>query len=236
MTPTIRATLSRAGILLLTLGPGAVQAQQTLYDNLTVGAIPAFGDAIGPRYDSGMDRVGQQFLTTSEARLSSVSVHLQRVGMPNGTVAFELWDGEDAPSNLLATIGTFDISSVATTAMHFVTFDNLATQLAADSSYFVVVNAEGTDIESFDDTLRFGLTGRIDAEESEGTFGAARVLDSLEGEPWVTIADALGCHPSGACPNYLRMSVEAVPVPEPSTFALCAVGLVVVALRRRHRR
>jgi hypothetical protein len=67
-----------------------------------------------------------------------------------------------------------------------------------------------TTIDSAEKSFRWGLLGQKTDEQAEGTNGAARVIEEAAPEiPWTPLTETIGCHPSGACPNYLRMKVEA---------------------------
>ena len=78
------------------------------------------------------------------------------------------------------------------------------------------------DIRFNNDTYYCGLLGRVDDRQDEGTNGASLVRGSATaGSTWTPLTDLAGCHPSGACGDYLRMTVQAVP--ERSSLSLRAI-------------
>ena len=226
----ISPLLVAASLLFLT---SQSTAQVTLYDNTLVDPPFQFADIIGVAFTEGSEKIAQQFKTAgSPLQLSEVSIQLQRLGSPTGSVNVELWEGVDAPTSHLGTIGSFDLTSLSDSP-EFVTFDGLTNDLASDTSYFVLLNNDDAVISGLANTYRFGLLGQIDDEQSDGTNGAIRVMGA--NPDWLPLRDLQACDPSGACPNYLRMSVTAVP--EPVSSLLLLSGIVMLAgLNRRNSR
>ena len=209
-----KITPSTLALFVYLVAPQISSAQTALYDNLDF-ALPPSGESIGPRFVDNSELTAQQFWTTHAHRVSSVGVHVQRVGSPTGEVSVEIWNdnGGDTPGSHVETIGSFDVASIST-ASEVVHFPDLNLDLLPESPYYVVLNNSGTSINSAQDSYRTGMLGLNEDDQAHGTNGAAFVAGSapteFEGE-WIPVRDprSLGCHPQFGCPNYLRMSVEA---------------------------
>ena len=189
-----------------------IDAESSLYDNISVEPFPyQFDDVIGLKFDDRTEPLAQQFRTGDNNNLNSVTLNIQRIGSPTGEVAVEIWEGSEAnvPATRLATVGSFDVAAISSTRPETITLDALVTGLDRNSSYYVVLNNQATDITS-SNTYRFGMLGRVDDEQAEGTNGAEHMLaSSTAGATWRPLGELLGgCHPiEGTCANYLRMSV-----------------------------
>lgn len=205
---------------------GSSNAGLILYDNTSI----PFGEIIiGPRFGPGEDaRIAQPFLSNGATKVSSVSIGLQRLGLPSGTVRVEIWDddGSGVPGALVGTVGTLGAMSLSTEA-EFVVFDDPVFGLAMDSSYFVVLDASEVVIPDLDNTFRFA-----DATSDFGTNGAGKLLAEV-GTEWLVLDDLLGPGPGGRRANFLQMSVASVP--QPPTMLLLALGLVGAALISKGR-
>ena len=183
-----------------------------VYDNMELAPIDNIPGAIGPRFTSHQEDLAQQFLMGEQTNISSVSLLLNRVGSPTGEVSVEIWEDRQPgqPSSLVTSVGTIDLAELSTTPEE-VTFDTLVTGLTAGAPYHVVLNNLGTSINSAQDSYRFAVLGSNDDVAAEGTNGAAFLLGSSPEEfqgAWTPVPETLGCHPTGGCPNYLRMHVE----------------------------
>ena len=217
MKPKLRLSLITA-VIPLFIADGLTAAGVALYDNIDVEPLVQSSGFIGLQFDDRNERLAQQFKTRESDTISSVSLFLQGKGSPTGHVAVEIWDGavDGTPGDFVATFGTFDVAALtsgdprAEPSNHIVTLNNLLTGLSAHSDYYVVLNNLGTDING-SNTYRFGQRGRVDDAQDEGTHGADQMMASAPPSlSWTNVNDLLGgCHPTGACSNFLRMSVMA---------------------------
>lgn len=192
---------------------GAPNARAILFDNMDLEPIENIPGAIGPRFTSSREDNAQQFLVGEYTNVSSVSLLVNKVGSPTGEVKVEIWEDREpgVPSSLVTEVGTIDLAELPNGRTE-VTFDTLVTGLSPDSAYHLVMNNLNTNITSAQDSYRIGVLGNVNDPQKEGTNGAAFMLGSSPEEfngAWTPVLDSLGCHPSGGCPNFQRMTVTA---------------------------
>ena len=180
-------------------------AQSVFYDNMQVDV----GNPVGPRSDDNRDKEAQQFLTGLDDNVASISLTLQKVGSPRGEVSVQIWteSGNGVPGTNLGTIGAFDVATLSHSPQRL-TLNGVVDGLLPDTAYFVLFDNSATNINSFDNTYRHGITDDL----PEGTNGAAKVMSSspdVSNGDWLLFEDprVLGCHPVFGCPSYLQMQV-----------------------------
>lgn len=163
----------------------------------------------------------QQFNSGTNNQLAAVSLLVNRVGT-GGTYSIELWSntvvsGTAVPNALVATLGSGSTSTLQSLTPNLVTL-NPGTAISSNTDYWVVFNATsvGPGQANWFYTADFTGTGVA----STGYF------KTNDGDGW---NEAYGEYRG-------IMSVTAAAVPEPTTYALAAIGLGIAGFVRARRR
>lgn len=212
---TVCRMLALAGPILLS---AVVARAGVVYDSTSAEADGAA--QLSTNGVSSWNYGAQQFNSGANTALSQVALSLFRVGT-GGSYSLQLWSntvvsGTAVPGSFLGTLGSGSTSSL-TTFPSLVTF-NPTTAISPSTDYWVVFDATavGTGQAYWNYTA-----------DSTGTgVAGTSFFKTNDGDAWT---EAYGSYRG-------IMSVTAVAVPEPSTYALAALGLGVAGLVRARRR
>jgi hypothetical protein len=132
-------------------------------------------------FSGSVTRVAQQVIAPSSSQLSNlalvrVTVKLQRVGSPTGTLYVRLYsDSANTPGSLLATIGSIDVSTISTTATDY-TFDAATPpSVTPGTKYWISVEYGGGN-----------NTNNVNAFKDGGTDRDTSVLGASYTTAWTT--------------------------------------------------
>lgn len=202
--------------LALAILPSTVRAE-IVFDNTTQAVDGAAQLSVNGA--SSWNYGAQQFNTGANTAVSSVSLLLNRSGT-GGTFSVELWSnaivsGTAVPGTLIGTLGSGATDGLVAFVPTLTTFSNTVAGLTENTDYWVVFNATsvgpGQTYWSYTSGGGTGVTGTGFMKTDDG----AGFLESYGTYRGI-------------------MSVQAVP--EPSTYALAAIGFGIAGCVRARRR
>lgn len=170
----------------------------------------------------------QRFTTTSDAyAISSITVPLaSEGGLTAGTLELYIFDASGSTpgtpgSQLGSAVGAISFSSLTATPTNTL-FGDINKTLAPLTDYFLVM--KGVGLAGPDSSSRFGW-GYTTSESGVG-FPSAYTATTTDGSTWFT--------PDFTDPQQMR--IEAVAVPEPSTWVMGLAGIACATWASRRRR
>ncbi len=212
MTPHRCLVLALAATVVLTLS--SVADADIIYDNISpsTGATSGGSASIsssdhGPLADSFSTGAGSSMLTDLKLLVAAAT--------PTDGDSFNvllLSDSSTSPGSVLTTLRTVSDSSLTTTLSTVDIMLSTPYLLAANTRYWIELSSLSTSgVWSFT-TTNVGI-----GVANEYNFYAGSVSAN-----------------SAFTPYQMTVTTSAVPVPEPSSLGLCAIGIAVLAIARRH--
>lgn len=211
----LRLVLSALAACLLAVAAGGTAHADVVFGNLGTSGTGGLGGTntdVGPGVN---DYIAQGF-TAASPNLAVTSVSLGLFGATEGTVPATIAIyannfGQPAASPLY-TSNTVNIGSKAT-----YTFSFSGANLTNGSTYWVIPQS--------DMSWYLNNPGSAPVEQNSSGYTFVNTLENIGGSGWSTAGS-----------NRYSISIVAVPVPEPSTYALAAAGLAIAGFMRARRR
>lgn len=205
------------GLMVLGVSANPLRAAMVLFDNLTA------PNPNGATYITNTQISAQKFLTTTESRLSTVSLRLWNQNNTFGSYQIQIWDATGVAGSpgaqVVSDLFTGFAEDLSNDSDNILTVSDLDVILDADTAYFIVLRGNSlTDIESHfpdDPPLPGALAWNMTDTNPSGAY---------DGGPPVW---------SGPYTQNYYMKIEANVVPEPTSALLLLLSGSTFCFQRR---